>query len=76
MIEINECIGGPDSLLQFVAADDFARSLQQDFQNLQWLLLQLDLHSLPAKLSGVEVGFKLAFDLLNLPWPNPAKKSV
>src|SRR6266702_2465916 len=58
VIEVYEGVGRPNILPQFLAGDDFARALQENLQNLEWLFLQPDLDSLPAQFSGIFIQLK------------------
>jgi hypothetical protein len=58
MIEINESVGGPNPLLQFVPSDDLAGMLKQDLKNLEGLLLELDPDPVLTQFSGASVQFE------------------
>jgi hypothetical protein len=47
-------------LPELLPGDDLARMFEQKFQNLKWLLLELDLHPLLAQLASLQVGFENA----------------
>jgi hypothetical protein len=49
---------GQSFAAQILTRDDFSRVLQQGRQNLEWLLLQLDLHSSTAQFACLEINFK------------------
>ena len=46
LIKINECIGGPESLAQILAGDQFPRVFQQPLEHFNGLPLQAKLHPL------------------------------
>jgi ribosomal protein S15P/S13E len=58
LIKVNEGVSRPDSLPQFVAANQLTRLFQQDLQNLKGLVLELDLDTLLAQLCSLEVHFE------------------
>jgi hypothetical protein len=58
VIEIDEGIDRPQSLLYFFASDHLARLLQQERQNLKRLFLQLYLRTVAAQLARPQVNLK------------------
>ena len=58
MIEIDERIRRPESLLELLTRDDFAGSFQQRKKNLEGLFLKPDARSVAAQLAGAQVHFK------------------
>ena len=58
MVEVNESVGRPEALAQFLSRDNHSRSFQQDRQNAKWLVLQTQTTSIFAKLTGIKVGFE------------------
>src|SRR6266446_5312638 len=55
MVKIDKGIGGPDLLLQLFTSDDLPRTLQENLENLEWLLLKFDLGALFAQFAGLEI---------------------
>ncbi len=60
MLEVNEGIGRPELLLQFLAGDYLPRPLQQEFQDSQRLALNADFGPLPSQLSRGDIQFENA----------------
>jgi hypothetical protein len=60
VIEVNECVGPPEPLAQLLARDDFAGSLQQRTEHLEWLLLQPNSGTTLAQFPRLQVRFKEA----------------
>jgi hypothetical protein len=57
LIEIAKALIWPYSATQLFPRNNFAGALQQNLQQLQWLLLHLDPYARLAKFSGVESNF-------------------
>jgi hypothetical protein len=58
VVEVNEGVGRPQAMAKIIPGDHFSRLLQQQGEDLQRLLLQLHLQSIPAQLSGAKVNLK------------------
>ena len=58
VIKIYESVGVPNTFLQFLARDNSAGRFQQNAKNLQRLVLEPDLTSIPAPSSRVRIQFK------------------
>ena len=58
MIEINERVGWPQFVAQFLARDEFSAALEEERQDLKGFLLQLDLDPILAEFSGSKVNFE------------------
>lgn len=55
VIEIDENIGGPETSPQFVTRDDLTGPLQQNRENLDWLLRQANLRAVLRELAGSRI---------------------
>ena len=55
MVEVDERILGPQTLLNFLAGDDVAGALEQESENLKRLLLQSNADTAFAELAGAHV---------------------
>src|SRR2546427_4776331 len=55
MVEVDKGVGGPDFLLQFLPGDDLPRTLQENLEDLEGLLLKFDLGALFAQFAGLEI---------------------
>ena len=55
VVEINERVGGPEALANLLAGDQLAGLLQQDFENLDRLALQLQPDAILTELSALRV---------------------
>jgi hypothetical protein len=60
VVEVDERVGRPDPLLQFLARNYFARSLQQNLQELKGLLLESHLRSVLTQFSCILIQFELS----------------
>ena len=58
MIEIYESVGRPEFGAEVLAADDLARTFEQNGENLKRLLLQLDLGSVAKQFARPQVRFE------------------
>jgi hypothetical protein len=58
VVEVDEGVGRPEFLLQLFARDHLAGALQQQRQDLKWLLLQAQLDSVLAQFARVEIELK------------------
>jgi hypothetical protein len=58
MIEIDDGVGAPHSLLKFVPADDLTCSFDKAGKYSKWLALQLDPATRLPKLSRLQIGLK------------------
>ena len=58
MIEFNERVARPQFVLDFLPGDEFSRSLQQQGQHAEGLILQPDLLPVLAQLSREKVRFE------------------
>ncbi len=55
MVEVNECVIGPEPLSQLLSCNDFASLFQQDGENATGLLLEPDLTALLAEFTGTQI---------------------
>jgi len=55
VVEIDECIGLPEAVSQFIAGDDLAGSFQEHHENLKRLLGKLQAESMLAEFQGIQV---------------------
>jgi hypothetical protein len=55
LVEVAKTFVGPDPLTQFLTSNNLARALQQDFEELNRLLLHTDPNPRPVKLSRLEI---------------------
>src|SRR5438034_2270355 len=58
VVEVDERVRGPELVPQLLSGHHLARTLQEQGQQAKRLILQTDLASLPAQLSGREVDFE------------------
>lgn len=59
-IEVDKCVRGPEPLTKFLPRDQFPGALQQQGQDVKWLLFQPDSHPVLAQFSGAEIHVKNA----------------
>src|ERR1700722_2659569 len=55
VVEVDECVRGPKTLLEFLAGYDIAGPLNQHRQNADWLLLQANAQAVLAKFTRLSV---------------------
>src|SRR5271154_2691409 len=60
IVKVHKGVAGPQSVMQFVAGDQFPGVLQQRCKNLEWLILQTNPEPLLAQLPGAQVHVKWA----------------
>ena len=60
IVGVDEGIGRPEALLQFLAGDNLAFPFQEQQQYLEWLILHADAMSLPAKFARTGIDLKSA----------------
>ena len=60
MIEINKNIGRPEASPEFLTSHDLARAFEEQRQDLNWLLVQPNLCSVPGELASPEIELKQA----------------
>jgi hypothetical protein len=59
-VEIDEGVGGPKFLAEFLSGNQFAGTFEEQREDLEGLLLQPDSNSVLAKLTGAKLNFKNA----------------
>jgi hypothetical protein len=57
-IEIDKRVGRPELFLEFVARYNFARVCQQEQENLERLVPESDLQTLPAQFARMQIDFE------------------
>jgi hypothetical protein len=60
VFEIDECVGGPDSHLQFLASHNIASTVKEDFEQLEGLAAQAELRAVFAQLARASIQLKIA----------------
>ena len=58
VVEVNEGIGGPESLFQFLAGYDFAAAFEEDAKHLEGLVLEAKASAVFPEFAGAQVKLK------------------